>query len=243
MRCEQASPQENGTALYRYTVEDNGFGMSEEFQEHMFEAFAREHNSTHSGIQGTGLGLSVCRSFVEYMGGTIECSSWPDEGTVFTVMLPFRIQEGSRYTDPVTGEVVTLEAEKETFKPADFSGKRALLVEDNELNREIALDILEDAGFIIEEAEDGSVAVEMLREKGPEYYDCVLMDIQMPVMDGYEATREIRAMYPQAKLPIIAVSANAFEEDRLAPKLAGMDDHVAKPINLKELFAALAKFL
>ena len=244
--CEQASEPADGVALYRYTISDNGIGMSEEFQKHVFDRFAREENSTVSGIQGTGLGLAVVQSFVMLMNGTVSCQSKQGEGTVFTVLLPFRLQadqEHGRYIDPVTGtETDAAEAAPELSDPAALSGKRVLLVEDNELNREIATDILEEAGLITETAVNGRDAVQLLREKGPAYYDFVLMDIQMPVMNGYEATAAIRAMYPDAGLPIIALSANAFQEDRKRSLAAGMDEHIAKPIDPKALIRLLLHF-
>ena len=243
--CEQATAAKDGYASYRYIIEDNGIGMSEEFQRHMFENFTREQSSTISGIQGTGLGLAVCKAFVEYLKGTISCVSQKGQGTTFTVVLPFKLQSGRQYVDVRTGEIVTEGAEPTAKSEAqiDFAGKKVLLVEDNELNREIAVEVLANAGLVVEEAKDGSEAVETLKAKGAEYYDVVLMDIQMPIMNGYEATKAIREMYPKSKLPIIALSANAFAEDRRKSLDAGMNAHVAKPIKIKELFAALAQFV
>ena len=235
-RCEQVGKDEKGYGLYRYTFEDNGIGMSEEFQKHIFEEFSREENTTVSGIQGTGLGLSVCKSFVDLMGGAIKCSSKRGVGTTFIVTLPFKIREGD-------GNSKVSAAGERTDQPINFRGKRVLLAEDNALNREIALDILGEEEMLVETAENGAAAVALLREKGPDYFDFILMDIQMPVMNGYEATAEIRKLYPDLKGPIIALSANAFSEDREASAAAGMDDHIAKPIDVKILFATLAKFL
>jgi len=234
VRCNQLGKAENGYGLYQYTVEDNGIGMSEEFQKHVFEEFAREQNSTVSGIQGTGLGLSVCKSFVTLMSGTIECVSRQGVGSKFTVTIPFELkkdnaEEGNNFEKKAPN--------------ASLTGRRVLLVEDNEMNREVAIDTLECEGLIVDEACNGSVAVKLLRERGPHYYDFILMDIQMPVMDGYEATREIRKMYPNSNIPIIALSANAFEEDRKASLSAGMDRHIAKPINEEELITALQSYL
>ena len=242
--CEQLGEAEEGVGTYRYVIADNGIGMSEEFQKHIFEKFSREQNSTVSGIQGTGLGMSVCKSFVDLLGGTIECSSVQGKGSTFTIILPFRLQDGQQYTDPITNEIITggKNSEDEN-KETDLSGRRVLLVEDNEMNMEIATDILEDEGISVEQAGDGSTAVDILLEKGPDYYDFILMDIQMPIMNGYEATKKIREMYPDAKLPIIALSANAFEEDKRKSIASGMNDHVAKPINLEELRKTMAKCL
>ena len=241
--CEQAGGAENGIARYRYTIEDNGIGMSEEFQKHVFEQFARENTATVSGIQGTGLGMSVVKSFTELLGGTVTVKSRQGVGTVFTVTLPFRLQDKEAFTDPDTGEVIRAAAARTGPDTPDLRGLNVLLVEDNELNREIATDILEEEGLAVETADDGTTAVEMLRLRGPAFYDFILMDIQMPKMNGYEATKAIRAMYPDARIPIIALSANAFAEDRIRSAEAGMDDHVAKPINIRELFCAIAKYI
>ncbi|GEM_PF-1113668 len=234
-KCEQISSNDD-IGIYRYTFTDNGIGMSEEFQKHVFDEFSREQNSTISGIQGTGLGLTVCKSFVELMGGTISCESKQGVGTTFTVILPIRLREVEQNQLAVSEKV-------EQSEEYNFNGKKILLVEDNMLNREIATDILEDEGIIVENAENGSVAVEMLREKGADYYDFILMDIQMPVMNGYEATKAIRAMYPNSNIKIIALSANAFAEDKAISIAAGMNDHVAKPINIGSLLEALQNLI
>ena len=243
IRCDQVACDRKGYGNYRYTFTDNGIGMSEEFQKHVFDQFTREATSTVSGVQGSGLGMAVCKSFVDLMGGTIECRSKLGEGTTFTVILPFRLQEGDRYIDPYTREEVSAAAVSEPEKKVNYAGKRVLLVDDNELNREIAEEILSEEGLLIDTAEDGSGAVSILREKGPDHYDFILMDIQMPVMNGYEATAAIRAMYPDKHIPIIALSANAFAEDKAASLAAGMDAHVAKPVNIPELFTVLARFV
>ena len=243
VRCRQLEKAKHGVARYQYIFEDNGIGMSEEFQQHVFEQFSRERTVTKTGIQGTGLGMAVCKSYVEFMGGTIECRSKIDVGTTFIVTLPFKVQKEGNYIDPETKELITGQRKKRKSKKLDFKGKRVLLTEDNELNREIAVELLEEKGIVVEEAADGTFAIEMLKEKGPDYYDVILMDIQMPIMGGYDATREIRKMYPDKKIPIIALSANAFSEDKTASLEAGMDGHVAKPINTDELFTAMAKFL
>lgn len=243
VKCEQIPCEWEGYGLYRYTFEDSGIGMSEEFQKKVFEQFTREKTSTVSGIQGSGLGLAVCKSFTELMGGTIECKSRLGKGTTFTVTLPFRLQSSRRYINPFTREEVDAYEGKDAIAPVSLKGRKVLLVEDNELNREIAEDILADEEMEVETAENGSIAVDIMREKGPEYFDFVLMDIQMPVMDGYEATRAIREMYPAAKIPIIAVSANAFAEDKASSLAAGMNDHVAKPVDISKLKETLAKYL
>lgn len=242
--CEQINGAKKGYGLYRFTFEDNGQGMSDEYQKHVYEQFSREHSSTITGVQGTGLGMAVVKSFVDLMDGTITCKSKLGEGSTFTVDIPFKLQDGQQYVDPYSREIITAAINKTRRRKAvSFKGMRVLLTEDNELNREIAMDILENAGFVVESAENGQIAVDLLKEKGPKYYDFILMDIQMPVMNGYEATRAIRAMYPDDRLPIIAVSANAFSEDKNASMEAGMDAHVPKPIKVKDLTDCLAKFM
>lgn len=353
------------TALFEFHVKDTGIGMSEEFLEHIFEPFERERNSTVSGIQGTGLGMSITKNIVEMMNGTISVKSKKGVGSEFIVQIPLRkaslekkdivikelegihalvvdddfntcdsvsamlIQIGMRAdwtmhgreavmrthqaiqrNDPygvyvidwmmpdMNGVETARQIRKEVgedspiiiltsydwgdieeeakeagvtafiSKPLFISGlrrcllnilypqdeaeeekkareaiaqKRFLLVEDNELNMEIAREILGEEGVIVEEAEDGSIAVERLLEKGPGYYDLVLMDIQMPIMDGYEAARRIRAFEDPvlANIPIIAMTANAFEEDRKKVLEAGMNAHIAKPIDVKRLLDTL----
>ena len=236
LSATQLDREEGDTRYYQFTVADNGMGMSKEFQEHMFEEFAREVNTTTSGIQGTGLGLSVTKAFVDIMGGSIKCESKLNRGTIFTVVLPMTIREE-------TADEADLNSGKDDTV-SKLKGKRVLLVEDNELNREIAVDILEeDAGLIVETAEDGTVAVDLMRKMGINYVDFILMDIQMPYMNGYDATKAIRAMYPDKHIPIIAISANAFAEDKQKSIEAGMDDHIEKPIDVNHLLAAMSRFV
>lgn len=231
-RLDEIESSEKTTPMYRFIVKDNGFGMSDSFQKQAFDMFAREENSTKSGIQGTGLGLPLCKKIVEMMGGTISLESEVGVGTEFTVLLPLKIQEE---------EIEEADSDAESALQIDFAGIKVLLVEDNELNREIAIDILEDDGIIVETAEDGRIAVDTIRRMGPDYYKYILMDIQMPYMNGYEATKVIRSMYPDNHIPIIALSANAFEEDRQKSLKVGMDDHVGKPINIEELKKAMRR--
>lgn len=240
--CEQIADENEGYAVYRYTFTDNGIGMSEEFQKHVFDQFSRERNVTISGIQGIGLGMAVVKSFVDLMNGKIECKSKLGEGTTFTVDLPFKVQKEEKYTDVVTGEILS-SGQFRSYSIKNFKGKKVLLTEDNEFNREIALDILSEKDLIVEIAVNGIDAVNHIKEKGPDYYAFILMDIQMPEMNGYEATTEIRKLYPDSKIPIIALSANAFAEDKAASLAAGMDGHVAKPINTDELFKILSRFV
>lgn len=221
-----------GCGLYRFEITDNGIGMSEEFQKHMFEEFSREETSTVSGIQGTGLGLPLSLKLTTLMGGTITCRSRQGQGTSFFVTIPFRLSSGQ--------ETVS-KSDEDTATQISLVGLKALLVEDNELNREIATSILESAGLAVDTAVNGETAIETLRISGPDHYDFILMDIQMPVMDGYQATQIIRNEMPELKAPIIAISANAFEEDRAKSRTAGMDDHIAKPIDVQELLHILKK--
>lgn len=229
-------------ALYKISVIDNGMGMSEDFVKKIFSPFERANNSTVSKIQGTGLGMSITKSIVDLANGTIDVNSKLGEGTEIIVAVTLRL-----CTDAETAARNTKQLDKQQAQAEqpDFKGKRLLVVEDNKLNREITVTILEQTGIITEQAEDGSVAVKMVQEAAPGYYDLILMDIQMPIMDGYEATKQIRALPDKrlAQLPIIAVSANAFEEDKKASLAAGMDGHIAKPINVPDLFALMQKLI
>lgn len=229
-------------ALYKISVIDNGMGMSEDFVKKIFSPFERANNSTVSKIQGTGLGMSITKSIVDLANGTIDVNSKLGEGTEIIVAVTLCL-----CTDAETAarNAKQLDKQQAQAEQPDFKGKRLLVVEDNKLNREITVTILEQTGIITEQAEDGSVAVKMVQEAAPGYYDLILMDIQMPIMDGYEATKQIRALPDKrlAQLPIIAVSANAFEEDKKASLAAGMDGHIAKPINVPDLFALMQKLI
>lgn len=221
-----------GYGKYCFEVRDNGIGISEDFIEHMYEPFTREQNTTHSGIPGSGLGMAVVRSLVDLMDGRIEVESEPGEGTCFTVMI-------------VLKQIEKVTAKRESYEPFNIKGRRILLVEDNEINREIAEALLTDEGFIVETAEDGDVAVELIENNPPEYYDFVLMDIQMPRMNGYEAARAIRGLEDEqrANVPIIALSANAYSEDLKKSIESGMDAHTPKPIDMPNLQAVIADVL
>lgn len=229
-------------ALYKISVIDNGMGMSEDFVKKIFSPFERANNSTVSKIQGTGLGMSITKSIVDLANGTIDVKSKLGEGTEIIVAVTLCL-----CTDAETAarNAKQLDKQQAQAEQPDFKGKRLLVVEDNKLNREITVTILEQTGIITEQAEDGSVAVKMVQEAAPGYYDLILMDIQMPIMDGYEATKQIRALPDKrlAQLPIIAVSANAFEEDKKTSLAAGMDGHIAKPINVPDLFALMQKLI
>lgn len=219
--------RKDGFATFRCTVKDTGIGMSKAFQRVVFDAFERENSSAVTGKEGAGLGLAIAKRLVEELGGSITCESEEGKGSTFICTYTFRI-----------GTEADLEQEtKVDLAPLHIEGKRVLLVEDNELNREICREILESNGFLVEEAEDGDIAVEKMRTAKEGQYDLILMDVQMPRMNGYEATKRIRALENPtlAQIPVIAVTANAFEEDKRAAKEAGMDAHIPKPINVNEL--------
>ena len=366
IRIAQKNGAPKGCVCYEFRIKDNGIGMSEEFQKHIFEEFSREESSTVSGIQGTGLGMSITKNIVDLMGGTIALTSEPGKGTEFIVTLCFTrsgqkaepkqlpqleglralvadddtntclnvstmlskigmrpewtisgkeavirtkyaVEQGDEFSvyiidwlipdmngieivrqirkvignrcpiiiltaydwadieDEARAAGVTAFCEKPLFlselrrvlaepfraepasepaqpTAADLKGKKLLLVEDNELNREIALEILKGAGFVVDTAEDGAVAVQKIKQAAPGQYDLILMDIQMPNLDGYEATRQIRALSDaeKASIPIFAMTANAFEEDRQNALAAGMNGHIAKPLDVPHLLRVLA---
>ena len=369
IRIAQKNGAPKGCVCYEFRIKDNGIGMSEEFQKHIFEEFSREESSTVSGIQGTGLGMSITKNIVDLMGGTIALTSEPGKGTEFIVTLCFTrsgqkaepkqlpqleglralvadddtntclnvstmlskigmrpewtisgkeavirtkyaVEQGDAFSvyiidwlipdmngieivrqirkvignrcpiiiltaydwadieDEARAAGVTAFCEKPLFlselrrvlaepfraepasepaqpTAADLKGKKLLLVEDNELNREIALEILKEAGFVVDTAEDGAVAVQKIKQAAPGQYDLILMDIQMPNLDGYEATRQIRALpdAEKASIPIFAMTANAFEEDRQNALAAGMNGHIAKPLDVPHLLRVLTDAL
>ena len=222
-----------GYADFEFHIKDNGIGMSEEFQKHIFEQFARERTSTVSKIQGTGLGMAITKSLVDMMGGRITVKSEQGKGSEFTISLRFPIGEAKTEQTPPAA------------KASASAGKKLLVVEDNELNLEIASTLLKEAGFAVDTAENGKVAVEKVEAASADRYDLILMDIQMPEMDGYEATRRIRALpdTKKAALPIVAMTANAFEDDRKNALRAGMNGHIAKPLDIQKLFQVLSELL
>lgn len=226
-------PQTDETrATYKVEVADTGIGMSPDYLPHLFDSFVREHNSTESKISGTGLGLPIVKSLVELMGGTIEVESELGKGTKFTVVISYRICDKSQ-------------TEKHhALAPADTSklkNIRVLLAEDNDLNAEIATALLEEVGFTVERAVDGIECVDMVEKAEAGYFDVILMDIQMPNMNGFKATEVIRKLPDKAKanIPIVAMTANAFDEDKKAALDAGMNGFAAKPINIAEIISAL----
>lgn len=235
LKIREVACEKEGYVRYVTTVSDTGIGMKPEFLEHIFDQFSREHNTTENKIEGTGLGMSIVKRYVELMGGTIQVESEVGVGSTFTVTIDHRLAE------PEAPKVDVEEVESQKH----FAGHRLLLTEDNELNAEIAMEILSEAGFEVDHAENGQICVEMLQQAAPGYYDVVLMDVQMPVMNGYEATRQIRKLEDPAKarIPVIAMTANAFEEDKQTAREAGMDAHLAKPIDVQALFTTLADFI
>ena len=228
---------ESGYMIARIRVSDTGIGMSKEYLTKIFEAFTREQNTTKSKIAGTGLGMSIVRKYVDLLGGTIDVESELGKGSIFTITLKHRMADESYY---VKKHVENPETDSEILK-----GRKILLAEDNDLNAEIAEVILERAGLKTERAEDGIQCVKRVMEMPAGTYDMILMDIQMPQMDGYKATRVIRRLPDKDKacIPIIAMTANAFEEDKRKAIAAGMNGHIAKPIQIDKLLSTLKTML
>ena len=239
----------DGIADYELRVKDNGIGMSKEFAAKVFEAFERERTSTVSGIQGTGLGMTITKSIIDLMGGTIRVETARGEGTEFIINICFKTQESAGNTPHVQeqtdADAPATEESTGVQKELDFSQMRLLLVDDVEINREIAAMLLTDMGFALETAVNGKEAVDKVSQAETGYYNAVLMDIQMPVMDGYTASREIRALADAQKvqIPIIAMTANAFAEDVQKAHDAGMNAHIAKPIDIAAMTQTLTEVL
>ena len=238
IRCNvtQKPGEKEGWCDTVVTVADNGIGMSQEFQKHIFEPFERERTSTVSKVEGSGIGMGIVKKLVGLMGGTVEVESRIGVGSTFTVTIPCRIASEDE-----------TQAKRET-NPSDqkcLCGTRILLTEDNDLNAEIAVELLQEEGCTVDRAKDGVECVDMLEKAANGTYQLILMDIQMPVMNGYDAARKIRGLDdPQkANIPIIAMTANAFTEDRQVALDAGMNDHIAKPINMNVLVPTLRKYL
>ena len=238
IRCNvtQKPGEKEGWCDTVVTVADNGIGMSQEFQKHIFEPFERERTSTVSKVEGSGIGMGIVKKLVGLMSGTVEVESRIGVGSTFTVTIPCRIASEDE-----------TQAKRET-NPSDqkcLCGTRILLTEDNDLNAEIAVELLQEEGCTVDRAKDGVECVDMLEKAANGTYQLILMDIQMPVMNGYDAARKIRGLDdPQkANIPIIAMTANAFTEDRQVALDAGMNDHIAKPINMNVLVPTLRKYL
>ena len=236
MKITESPSETSERVLYKLTIEDNGIGMSEEYLPHIFEEFTRERTTTESKIIGTGLGLPIVKSLIDLMQGSIEVESELGKGTKFEVILPLKI---------VTEQQMNEKQEKTAqMIPDALRGKKILLAEDNELNAEIAMTILEEYGFEVTKTADGKECLEELKRMPEHTYDIILMDIQMPNMDGYEATTQIRALDGErSRIPIVAMTANAFDEDKKKAIDTGMNGHVAKPIDIHVLIRTLKEVL
>lgn len=236
MTLDEFPSEREDVGIFRCVISDSGIGMSEEFITHLFEEFTRETTVTESKIAGSGLGMPIVKRLVEFMDGTIEVKSRLGEGTTVIVTIPHKIADKEAME----------EMRSHVYEYADvmFHDKRVLLAEDNDLNAEIAEEILGGIGLEVERAKDGIICVHMLQEAAEDYYDIILMDIQMPNMNGYEATRKIRRLCGRrAEIPIIAMTANAFEEDKKNALDAGMNGHISKPIEIPKLIEALKSFM
>ena len=241
LTAEEKGSAHSGVGCFEFTVEDDGIGMSPEFLDKLFVPFERAEDPRVSAVQGTGLGMAIAFNLVQMMNGTIRVESQPDHGTRFVVTVFLKLAEGSGAREPSRAQAPRPMA---PFRP----GIRLLLVEDNELNREIARELLEMAGLETACAVDGRQAVERFAAEAPGTYALILMDIQMPVMDGYEATRAIRALAKAgrpdaASIPIIALTANAFADDAYRARQAGMNEHVTKPLDIDRLLDTLHRWL
>ena len=248
IRVSEKPCKRDGYTTVIFSVKDNGIGMSPKFQKHVFDSFSREHTVTENGIGGTGLGMAITKNIVDMMEGTIQVESAEGKGTEFTVMLECKIAGATVKQGTSLEQKEILKNEKQKNQAEDqkrYEGKKVLLVEDNELNREIATAILQEIGLSVDVAEDGTDAVDIMSSAEGRKYDLIFMDIQMPKMDGYTATREIRTLKDPkcANIPIIAMTANAFEEDRKKAIKAGMNGHIAKPINADVILENLRAIL
>lgn len=228
-----------GYGAYEFMFRDNGIGMSKEFLEKLFEPFSREANSRVNKIEGTGLGMAIARNIARIMNGDIVVESTLGKGTTFVVTLSFKL------ADVTDSDAKKKEAQSQTDHETALAGRRVLLVEDNALNREIAEEVIAQTGVIVESAADGKEALEMFEKSPARYYDMIFMDIQMPVMNGYDATTAIRALEHEdaASIPIIAMTANAFAEDIRMSRKAGMNEHLTKPLDMEQLMQCLRKWL
>ena len=234
--CMEIPSKQPEMTTMEFVCRDTGIGMAEEFQKHIFESFSQERSSSDSGIEGSGLGMGIVKKLVDLMNGKITVQSKPGAGSTFTITLPLKIAN----------------AEERNPKHADgqlnikkLEGKRVLLVEDNDLNAEIATELLTEEGIMIERAENGVACIDMFNKAKQNYYSLILMDIQMPIMNGYEASRRIRELKDgnKSQIPIVAMTANAFEEDKKMALASGMNDHVAKPIDMNVLLPTIMKYM
>lgn len=228
----QLSSDDESKIINEFHIRDEGCGMTPEFMEYVFEPFMRDRAASYK-VEGTGLGLTIAKSLTEILGGTVEVNSELGKGTEFTVTLPLSIPS-----------LTEIEEDQET-SVYDFTGRRILVVDDNDLNREIIVDSLSEEGFAVDEAIDGSFAIEKLRDSEPGYYELIIMDLQMPVMDGYETTKIIRKFKEKevAEIPIIAITAEAFPENKSRAFNAGVNAYLVKPVELPALLKVLMLFL
>ena len=235
VRAEETAFQE-GTARCRFVVEDTGIGIGEEFKEHIFEPFTQEHQDARTDYNGVGLGMSIVKKLVDQLRGTVTVDSRLGRGSVVEIVLPIRVDESWREHPPA-------EPEEPRDVQGSVAGIRVLLVEDNQINCEIVEYILQDAGAEVVTAHDGRAAVDAFGASAPGSFDCILMDLMMPVMSGYEAARVIRGLEraDAGTVPIIALSANAFEEDVALAKDAGMNEHLSKPVDIRKMFQAMGR--
>ena len=233
---KEIAAEQEGSAAYEFVVEDNGIGMSEDYLPHIFEEFSRERSSTESKVTGAGLGLPIVKSLVEMMGGSIYVKSKPNEGTRFTIRICFAL--------PTEKQIQKKQEQLHTEYLEILKNKRILLAEDNDLNAEITETLLEEQQLKVERVGDGKECLRTLQEMPEEYYDMILMDIQMPVMNGYEAAKAIRQLPgKRGSIPVVALTANAFEEDRKKALDAGMNAHIAKPLNMEQLLLTMGEIL
>ena len=232
--CTEIPSEQPGRTGLKFVCRDTGIGMTEEFQKHIFEPFTQEHTGSHTKYAGTGLGMPITKKLVEKMGGTIAFESKEGEGTVFEITIPFQIDPDADKRD-----------EQKEESEQSIKGLHILLAEDNELNMEIAEFVLQNEGAVVTKAWNGQEAVERFRRSSSGEFDVILMDIMMPVMNGYEAARTIRSLDREdaRKIPIIAMTANAFTEDKLRAKEAGMNEHIAKPVDVKRLIKVIHEML
>ena len=232
VRAEETSFHD-GTANCRFVIEDTGIGIGEDFKKHIFEPFTQEHQGARTNYNGVGLGMSIVKKLVDQMKGTVNIDSQVGKGSVVQITLPVRADEAGNGAS----------ADENWSMPENIAGMRVLLVEDNEINCEIVEYILRDAGVAVVTANNGKAAVDAFAGSEPAAFDCVLMDLMMPVMSGYEAARVIRSLgrSDAETVPIIALSANAFDEDIAMAKDAGMDEHLAKPVDIRKMFQAMSR--